>query len=160
MNHIKTIGLSLVSLLGLSACVSTTNTDYSNSSSYNTYTPKYTPKPSSTPGFVAEKWYLTTIDNKSYQGRRITFNISTENKINGFSGCNRYFVSNIKVNGSQIKFGSVGATKKLCMDSNSSQLERKYLEVLGSVDYFDRNKDRLVLSGRLGNLIFYKKSRR
>ena len=158
MNFIKTISLSLISLLGLSACVSTTNTNYSNSSSYSTYTPK----PSTTRGFVAEKWYLTSIDNKPYQGRRITLNITTENKVNGFSGCNRYFVSNVKVNGNgnQIKFGSVGATKKLCMDSNSSQLERRYLEALGAVDYFDRNKNRLVLSGRLGNLIFYKKSRR
>ncbi len=160
MSFIKTISLSLVSLLGLNACVSTTNTDYSNSSSYSTYTPKYTPKPATTKGFVAEKWYLVTIDNKAYQGRRITLNMSTENKINGYSGCNRYFVSNIKVNGNQIKFGSVGATKKLCMDDNSSQLERRYLEALGGVDYFDRNLNRLVLSGRFGSLVFYKKSRR
>ena len=160
MNFIKPISLSLISLLGLSACVSTTNTDYSNRSSNSTYTPKYTPKPPTTRGFVAEKWYLVTIDNKGYQGRRITLNMTTENKINGFSGCNRYFVSNIRVNGNQINFGSVGATKKLCMDSNSSQLERKYLEALGGVDYFDRGQNRLVLSGRFGNLVFYKKSKR
>ena len=156
MNFIKTISLSLVSLLGLSACVSTTNTNYSNSSSDNTYTPK----PATTKGVVAEKWYLSTINNVPYEGRRITLNMTTENKISGFSGCNRYFVSNIRVNGKQIKFGSVEATEKFCMDRNSSQLERKYLEALGNIDYFERNQNRLVLSGRSGNLIFYKKSRR
>jgi heat shock protein HslJ len=145
----------LVSLFGLNACVAT-NTTYPNGSSDNTYQPK----PSTTQGFTAERWFLTKINNAPYQGKRITLNISTENKVSGFSGCNRYFVSDIDVSGSRLRLGSVGSTRMMCADYNSNNLEKRYLSALRGVTHFQRSNSRLVLEGREGSLVFYKKSRR
>jgi heat shock protein HslJ len=130
-----------------------TNANYSNGSSYNN---TYQPKPATTHGFTTENWRLTKINNTPYQGRRITLNISTTNKVNGFSGCNRYFVSDINVRGNQLRFGSVGSTKKLCIDHNSNNLEKRYLAALRSVSHFQRGNNRLVLNGRFGSLVFHK----
>ena len=155
MKYSHSIMIFLVSLFGLSACVAT-NTTYQNGSSDNTYQPK----PSKNHGFAAERWFLTKIDNAPYKGKRITLNISTEKKVNGFSGCNRYFVSNIDISGSRLRFGSVGSTRKLCADNNSNNLEQRYLAALRGVTHFQRSDSRLVLEGRTGSLIFYKKTRR
>jgi heat shock protein HslJ len=153
---IKMMSLLLVSLFGLNACVAT-NANYGNGSSYND---TYRPKPAATSGFSTENWTLTSINNSPYQGRRVTLNISTTNKVNGFSGCNRYFVSDINVSGNQLRFGSVGSTKKFCVDQNSNNLEQRYLSALQDVSHFQRGNNRLVLNGRSGNLVFHKSSTR
>jgi heat shock protein HslJ len=154
--YIKNIGLLVISLFSLNACVATTNTGYSNSSSYNTYKPK----PSVNHRFVAEKWYLTKINNRTYQGQRITLEISTKKRVTGFSGCNRYFASVDVLRGDQLKFGTIGSTRKLCTDRNSNQLEKQYLGILRGVTHFNKSSHRLVLEGGYGNLSFYKKSTR
>ena len=153
MTILKTMGLLLVSIFGLNACVAT-NSNYSNGSSYNTYEPVVKPS------FVSEKWFLTKINNLPYKGQRITLNLSSQKKASGFSGCNRYFISDVKVNGNQLKFSSIGSTKKLCVDYNSNQLERRYLDALRDTTHFEKNNNRLVLTGSSSSLVFYKRSAR
>lgn len=157
MTLLKTMGLLLVSVFGLNACVAT-NTTYSNGSSggYNTYKPKPTVKPQ----FTTEGWVLASLNNASYRGPRITLQLSSQKRVSGFSGCNRYFSSTIEVNGNRLRFGTVSSTKKLCTDQNINQLENRYLNVLRSISYFEKSSNRLVLNGDSGSLTFYKKSMR
>jgi len=154
MTLLKTMGLLLVSVFGLNACVAT-NTTYSNGSSgYNTYKPKPVVKPQ----FTTEDWVLVSLNNVPYHGSRITLQLSSQKRVSGFSGCNRYFSSVVEVNGNRLKFGTIGSTKKLCADQNTNRLENRYLNVLRSVSYFEKSSNRLVLNGDSGSLTFYKKS--
>ncbi len=147
MKIVNFIALLFVPVFGLTACV---GTGYD--SNYGAY------RPVSKDIGMTEKWFLTELNNTPYQGPRITLEISTENRVNGFSGCNRYFASVDVLRGDQLKFGSVGSTKKLCADYNSNQLENKYLGVLRGITHFNKSSNRLVLNGGYGNLTFYKKS--
>ena len=54
--------------------------------------------------------------------------------INGNSGCNRYHAS-YQAQGSQISFGPIAVTKKLCGDPEDST-ETRYLQLLGDVGSF------------------------
>jgi len=151
MNKVNSTVLFLVSIFGLTSCVSTIGTGYD--SNYGSSRP--VPKDSVA---MTEKWFLTKLNNGPYQGQRITLEISTDKRVSGFSGCNRYFASVDVLRGDQLKFGTVGSTRKLCADPNSNQLERKYLDVMRDVTHFNKSNNRLVLKGSSGNLVFYKKS--
>ncbi len=151
MRFFNSIVLLIVSTLGLTACISSVGTD--STSNYGSYSA------ASKEVVMTEKWFLTTLNNTPYQGPRITLQISADNRVSGFSGCNRYFASGVEVRGDQLKFGSVGSTRKLCVDK-STQLERQYLEALRGVTHFNKSKNRLVLSSHYSHLTFYKKSAR
>lgn len=147
MKIVNLIALFLVSVFGLTACV---GTGYD--SNYSSY------RPVSKDVAMTEKWFLTNLNKAPYQGPRITLEISTENRVSGFSGCNRYFASVDVLREDQLKFGSVGSTRKLCADHNSNQLEKKYLGVLRGITHFNKSNNQLVLEGGYGSLTFYKKS--
>jgi len=156
MTLLKTMGLLLVSVFGLNACVAT-NTTYSNGSSgYSTYKPK----PAVKPQFTTEEWVLASLNNTSYRGPKITLQLSSQKRVSGFSGCNRYFSSAVEVNGNRLRFGTISSTKKLCTDRNSNQVEKSYLQALRGVTHFNKINNRLVLKGTYSNLIFYKNGKR
>ena len=150
------MGLLLVSVFGLNACVATDTTYSNGSSGYNTYKPK----PAVKPQFTTEEWLLASMNNTSYRGSKITLQLSSQKRVSGFSGCNRYFSSVVEVNGNRIRFGSIGSTKKLCANQNINRLENIYLNALRGVSYFEKNNNRLVLNGDSGSLLFYKNSTR
>jgi len=151
MRKLNILLLSVLSL-GFISCAST-SVDNSNNGSYK-------PRPAVKDVVMAEKWYLTKINNSSYQGPRVTFKISDQNRISGFSGCNRYFASVSQFSANVIKLDSIGSTKKACADGVSNRLERDYLNALGGVSRYQRSGNRLVLDGNGSTLVFFKKSAR
>ena len=137
----KNILILLVSILGLTACAATT----------------VKPVPKDTA--VTEKWYLTSINNAPYHGPRINMSLSSQQRVSGFSGCNRFFASVTELDMTRLRFGSVGSTKMLCTDRNSNQLERTFLTALRGVTHYQKNDQRLVLNGAT-KLVFMKKTMR
>jgi len=139
----------LGALLGLTACAATTV----NNTHQGTY------KPVSRDAATTEKWYLTSINNAPYRGPRINMSLSSQQRVSGFSGCNRFFASVSELDMTRIRFSSVGSTKMLCTDRNSNQLERTFLNALRGVTHYQKDDHRLVLDGAT-KLVFYKKSAR
>ena len=148
----KNILILFVSLLGLTACAATT-VGTNNTTNQGTY------KPVSKDTVATEKWYLTSINNAPYRGPRINMSLSSQQRVNGFSGCNRFFASVSELDMTRIRFGSVGSTKMLCTDRNSNQLERTFLSALRNVTHYQKDDHRLVLNGAT-KLVFMKKSMR
>ncbi|MBC3758275.1 META domain-containing protein [Hyunsoonleella sp. SJ7] len=64
-------------------------------------------------------------------GLNIKFD-SKENKVTGFSGCNRFFGSYVSENGS-LKFSDLGTTRMLCSDDKNN-IETKFLKALDKAD--------------------------
>ena len=147
----KNIMILLIALLGLTACAATTVKP--NNSNQGTY------KPVSKDAVMTEKWYLTSINNAPYQGPRINMSLSSEQRVSGFSGCNRFFASVSELDMTRIRFGSVGSTKILCRDRHSNQLERTFLNALRAVTHYQKDDHRLVLNGAT-KLVFMKKTMR
>ena len=133
--------LLFVSSFGLLSCVS--NTKYPEQ--------QYTPASSSLSG----QWSLSSLNGSGYSGDRITLQFSDSSRVNGFSGCNRYFGSSSKSNGN-LSFGSLGSTKKLCRNSQSNQVESAYLNGLRQVRSYRLNGNQLILQGHSTNLVFSK----
>jgi len=141
----KGILILLVSMLGLTSCAATKVGD-------NGYKPKAN-------NALTEKWYLTSINNAGYQGPRINMQLTSQQRVNGFSGCNRFFASVSELDMTRLRFGSVGSTKKLCVDRNANQLERTFLNALRGVTHYQKDDRRLVLNGAT-KLVFMKKRAR
>ena len=152
MKNINILFLSFISL-GLISCVSPSANNDSNNGSYKQ-------KPAARNVVMSEIWFLTQINNASYQGPRITLQISDQNRISGFSGCNRYFAPVSQFSGNTIRLGAIGSTKRACADGNSNRLEHNYLNALGNVSNYQRSGNRLVLEGNGTSLTFLKKSKR
>lgn len=53
-------------------------------------------------------------------------------RVTGFGGCNRMF-GGYSLNGDQLKFDQVGATKMACVDESRMRLEQGYFEMLSRV---------------------------
>lgn len=133
-----------VSMLGLSACVATPN-----------YPEQQ--RPPTIADSLSGHWFLTSLNNSGYQGPRITLQFADNHKINGFSGCNRYFgPANVGNNGS-IAFEQVSSTRRLCISQEGNRVERNYLKALRAIQSYQLSGDRLILSGTGTHLVFYRK---
>ena len=53
-------------------------------------------------------------------------------RVTGFAGCNRIFGGYL-LNGEQLKFDEIGATKMACLDQSRMQLEQEYFQMLSLV---------------------------
>jgi len=146
----KNFLILLVSLLGLTACATTTV------DSHNTNQSTYKPVAKNA---ITEKWYLTSINDAPYQGPRINMTLSSKQRVSGFSGCNRFFASVSELDMTRIRFASVGSTRMLCTDRKSNQLERTFLSALRGVTHYQKNESRMVLNGAT-KLVFMKKTMR
>ncbi len=67
-----------------------------------------------------------------------------DNRVNGFAGCNSYFAS-YHVEGMQIHFGEVGATRMACPGDDAMMLEQQYMEALRTVNRYERSGSTLTL---------------
>jgi len=148
MKIIKLIILFMVSTLGLGACVTTVGTTAN--SNYNSS------RPISSDTIIKEKWLLESINNVSYRDSKVSLQLSNQRRINGYSGCNRFFASVTELTENRIQFGSVGSTRKLCSNPRSNQLEKTFLNALRGVTHYQKNVNRLVFEGSRARLVFYK----
>lgn len=86
-------------------------------------------------------------------GTGIDATFSTDGKVTGSAGCNQYF-SDYTLNGSSLRFGPTGATKKLCHDpAGIMEQEQSYLARLGSVETYKIEGSRLELRDGSGSLL-------
>lgn len=65
-------------------------------------------------------------------------------RVTGFGGCNRMFGGYL-LNGDQLKFDQVGATKMACLDESRMKLEQDYFEMLSRVSGWKINGSSLQL---------------
>ncbi len=98
-------------------------------------------------------WVLSRINGSGYSGARITLQIEN-NRVSGFSGCNRYFASVERLGDGRVNVGFIGSTKKLCVRGNANQIESAYLGALRRSQYYRVSGNRLVLEGNGSNLVF------
>ncbi|WP_316842337.1 META domain-containing protein [Pedobacter gandavensis] len=100
------------------------------------------------------RWKLIQMDGLTQQNSPVTisFNLA-DHRFSGNSGCNNYF-GTYEAGSSTITFGSAASTRRACMDPALSELERKFLNILGTKNFkFDvadqtlnlYQNDRLVL---------------
>jgi heat shock protein HslJ len=79
-------------------------------------------------------WILTQMTTVGGQTEIVDVGVSAEfdgSTISGNSGCNQYHAS-YEAQGSQISFGPIAGTKKLCGELENST-ETRYLQLLGDV---------------------------
>ncbi len=110
-------------------------------------------KPAAYNNSLGGHWILSNINNSAYSGTRITLQVEN-NKVSGFSGCNRYFTSTTQQGGGVLNFGFIGSTKMLCSNHESNQLEAAYLRSLRLVRSYQLRGNQLILQGNGTNLIF------
>lgn len=74
-----------------------------------------------------------------------TLQFGSENRLEGFGGCNRYFAS-YQLEQNQLKVGAIGATRKACLPAIMNQ-ETRYLQALAKAYHIhlDRNQGLLLI---------------
>lgn len=85
------------------------------------------------PETLAGEWKLQRIagDNVSNLLKPLTLNVTAENGISGYAGCNRYF-STYRTHDFSIKFSAIGSTKMFC--ENGMAIEDKFLLTLAGIE--------------------------
>lgn len=73
-------------------------------------------------------------------------------RVSGSTGCNRYSGA-LKAAGSALSFGPLATTMMACPD-HVDGLEARFLELMNSARSFERRGDRLMVTGREGQLVF------
>ncbi len=107
---------------------------------------------------VFQKWELTMVNGRAVMPNRpVYIDLTTNNKLSGFAGCNRLMGNYNIENGSQIQFDQVGTTRMACPEQEMN-LETQVLEILNTVDNFTINEDKLMLNvGRRAPLAVFRK---
>jgi putative lipoprotein len=73
-----------------------------------------------------------------------------DNRIRGFSGCNRFF-GHYAVSNDQLYFNQLASTRMMCFEA--MEQEQQFLETLGSASRFEINGDVLMLYAADGRAI-------
>lgn len=99
---------------------------------------------------AANEWkVISIIDSNEFSKHPwMRFDL-TENKVNGNAGCNNFF-GNIEVTDTSITFGTLGATKMMCLDMTT---EKAFFKALEKVTSFELENDVLVFLNKEGQRI-------
>lgn len=82
---------------------------------------------------LSETYQITQVGNNNLNDSKLIISFDkTSNKVNGFGGCNSFFGS-YAIEGNQISFEGIGASKKLCQKEISG-LENHFLKSLRIVN--------------------------
>ncbi len=86
---------------------------------------------------VNTQWRLTQLGGQvvsdSAGANAVGLQLQAQNlRVTGFGGCNRMF-GGYSLDGDQLKFGQVGATKMACLDQSRMRLEQSYFDMLSRV---------------------------
>lgn len=100
------------------------------------------------------QWQLTQLGDQvvgSPEGANaVSLQLQSVNlRITGFAGCNRMF-GGYSLNGDQLKFDQIGATKMACLDQSRMRLEQGYFDMLARVARWKITGSNLVLSDSAG----------
>lgn len=109
---------------------------------------------------IQKKWELSVLDGEQVSGNLpIYIELTEDNKVSGFIGCNRLTGTYTIANKSQIKFSQLGLTRMMCPEREMA-LESQVLELLNTTDNFTIDSGKLMLNiGRRAPLAtFYEMS--
>ncbi len=99
-------------------------------------------------GLIGTTWQLVDFgpdetELTAPEGQPITATFTTEGRLAGTAGCNRYF-GRYEQDGTAIAIAEIGSTRMMCPDS-LMEAERRFLAALDAVDRWERRGGRLVL---------------
>lgn len=90
------------------------------------------------------KWELTVLDGQAvWNEEPIYLELTDDNKVGGFVGCNRLGGTYTIENGNQIRFSQLITTRMACPEL---ALETEVLKMLNTVDNFTVDNEKLMLS--------------
>ncbi len=112
----------------------------------------YSPSPQVEASFqlAGKEWVLVELNGRAVgeSQRPATLNLTTDNKINGHGGCNRFFGSYEILPEKRIRFKDVGSTRMACAEG--MQAEAAYLAVFNTADSYTLTGSTLSLDqGRI-----------
>ena len=86
---------------------------------------------------VNTQWNLAQLGDQVISGSEganaVGLKLDAQNpRVTGFGGCNRMFGGYL-LNGDELKFDQVGATKMACLDQSRMRLEQSYFDMLSRV---------------------------
>lgn len=94
---------------------------------------------------IYNNWELSIINGTQVNSYRpIYLNLTADNKVNGFIGCNNLTGAYRIENGSEILFHDLGITRMACPETEMA-LEEQVLEVLSTIDNFAIVDEKLIL---------------
>ena len=95
---------------------------------------------------IYKKWELSILDGEQVtRNLPVYIELTEDNKVSGFIGCNRLTGTYTVENGSQIKFNQLGTTRMMCPEMEMA-LESQVLELLNTVDNFTIDSGKLMLN--------------
>ena len=93
-----------------------------------------------------QKWELSVLDGKEVTGNLpIYIELTEDNKVSGFVGCNQLTGTYVIENKSQIKFNQLATTRMACPEMEM-EMERQVLELLNTADNFTIDNGKLMLN--------------
>jgi len=96
-------------------------------------------------------WTLSRINNNAVTLKnQPSLNFSGK-KVNGFTGCNRFFTE-YSTNEANVSFNGIGSTRKYCSGSSIMKTETQYLNALRQVKNYKITSTHLTLSDGTGNV--------
>ena len=98
---------------------------------------------------VDTQWRLTQLGDQVMIGSSgpdaVGLRLQAQNlRLTGFAGCNRLF-GGYSLNGEQLRFDQVGATKMACVDAARMRLEQDYFQMLARVARWKIDGSQLTL---------------
>ena len=95
---------------------------------------------------IQKKWELSVLDGEQIAANLpIYIELTEDNKVSGFTGCNRLTGTYVIENESQIKFNQLATTRMACPEMEMT-LESKVLELLNTADNFTIDSGKLMLN--------------
>lgn len=95
---------------------------------------------------IYKKWELSVLDgNQVTVNQPIYIELTKDNKVSGYVGCNRVTGSYVIENNTQIRFNQLATTRMACSPP-AMEMERKVLELLNTTDNFTLDKGKLMLN--------------
>jgi putative lipoprotein len=103
---------------------------------------------------VNTQWRLTQLGDQvvgeSAGANAVGLQLQSQNlRLTGFGGCNRMF-GGYSLDGDQLKFDQIGATKMACLDPSRMRLEQSYFDMLSRVARWKITDNRLALLDTAG----------
>lgn len=105
---------------------------------------------------IQNKWELSLLDGKQVSSNQpIYIELTDDNKVSGFIGCNRISGNYEVKNNSQVKFNQLATTRMSC-SPNEMALESEVLELLNTANNFTIENKKLMLNiGRRAPLAIF-----
>jgi heat shock protein HslJ len=98
-----------------------------------------------------QSWQLTSMNGQAITTPTLTLEWN-EQQIAGDGFCNQYFASIVRRTATDVEFGTVASTRKLCGEGNVMEQERTYFEQLAQMRTYEVVDDTLTLASADGQV--------